>query len=392
MLSTRWLVLGAAGIAFAAAHGFGRFGITLILPPMRDGLGLSNGEVGAIAGLGLAAYLLCSVPAGALVSRFGTRRVVVVGLLATAIGLAGTGLADGFASAVAAQAIVGAASPAIIVPMLAIGGAWSSPAFRGRATGLVVAGGGIGILGAGLLVPVLLGPDGGDWRSAWRGLALGVLAATLVAVLGLRDPPGVGDRGGLNTPRLGLVYRSWAVWRLGVAFGLYGVAFIVYGTFFAAHLSQRGVATAMAGWLWSLAGLVSIGSGLAGGMLTDRLGASRTLVVMFVVQGAGLALLAWGDAPGWYAGSAVLYGASLWGFPPAVSKACSEIVGPALAPAALGVLALLFGLGQTIGPIIGGLLADQTGTLSAALLLGAAADGAGVVWVLLLRQPAAAES
>ena len=388
----RWVVLAAAAVAFAAAHGFGRFGFTLILPSMRDGLALSNGEIGTIAGLGLAAYLLCSVPSGALVSRLGTRPVVVAGLLATAAGLAWTGLADSFAAATAAQALVGAASPAIIVPTLAIGGAWFAPAFRGRATGLVVAGGGLGILAAGLLVPVLLGPGDGDWRRAWWGLAVGVLAATLIAALGLRDPPdargqgrGRGEPGAIPAPRLGPVYRSAAVWHLGVVFGLYGVAFIVYGTFFAAHLAQHGVDAATAGRLWSLAGLVSVGSGLSGGVLADRLGSNRTLALMFAMQGASLAMLAWGNGPGWYAGSAVLYGASLWGFPPAVSKACAEIVGPALAPAALGVLALVFGVGQTIGPIVGGLLADRGGTLAAALLFGAASDAAGALVALLLR-------
>jgi len=381
----RWPALFAAAVAFMAAQGFGRFGFALILPSMRDGLGLSNGEMGLMAGIGLAAYLLSSAPIGVLAAWFGTRRVVVGGLLGIAAGLAGTGLAEGFAMAAAAQALVGAASPGVIVPVLAAGTAWFPPSVHGRVTGLVVAGGGLGVLTTGLVVPLLLGTgDELAWRRAWGSLALGTLAASLLVALLLRDPPAVGSA--TARPSLGAVYRSAAVWRLGIVFGFYAVAYIVYGTFFAAHLAQRGVDGVTAGRLWSLVGVASIGSGLLGGVLADRLGWSLALAAMFAMEGTGLALLALGDGLAWYAVSAIFFGASFWGFPSAISKACAEIVGPALAPAAIGLLAVFFGVGQVVGPVVGGLLADWTGALSAALLLGAAADLAGVVGSLLLPQ------
>jgi predicted MFS family arabinose efflux permease len=334
--------------------------------------------------------------------------VVVGGLLGTAAGLAGTGFASGFVVAMYGQIVVGASAPFAIVPILAIGGRWVRPAFRGRATGLVVAGGGFGLLLAGLLVPLLLAPgDASAWRRAWWGLAAGVLAAAAVTALLLRDPPatlpsaesGGADRGGTDHARqapigasggaaadsasLGrAVYRRPAVWRLALVFGLYGVSYIVYGTFFAAHLQRHGLDAATAGRLWSLAGLVAVGSGLLGGMLADRLGPSAALVAMFSCQGAGMALLALGDGVGWFALSAAVYGASLWGFPPAISKACTELVGPRLAPAALGLMATAFALGQAGGPMVAGLLADATGSLAPGLLFGALADllGAMVAW------------
>jgi MFS family permease len=380
----RRLALTAAAMAFAAGQGFGRFGLALILPSMRDGLGLSDGEMGLLAGISLAAYILFSVPAGALAARFGTRPVVVGGLVGTAVGLGATGLAGGLPGAVAAQVLVGVAGPAVIVPVLAIGGAWSGPEARGRATGLVVCGGGAGLLLAGLIVPLVLGPPGDPsaWRRAWWGLAVGTLAAAGVAAAWLRDPPG--GAGSADRPRLGAVYRSSAVWRLALVFGLYGVSYIVYGVFFAAQLDRRGLDAAAAGRLWSLVGAISIGSGLLGGVLADRLGPARALVLMFATQGAGLATLALGDGVGWFALSAILYGASIWGFPSAVSKASTELVGPALAPAALGLLVLVFGVGQAFSPIAAGLLADQTGSLAPALLLGVAADALGALGSLLL--------
>jgi nitrate/nitrite transporter NarK len=388
------LPLAAAAIAYLAAQGFGRFGFGLVLPAMRDGLGLSTGEMGVLAGIGLAAYLVSSVPAGALAARVGTRPVVVVGLLGTALGLALTGLADGFLPAALAQGLVGVSAPAAIVPLLAFGGRWVAPAFRGRATGLVVAGGGTGLLLAGLLVPLLLAPgDPLAWRRAWWGLAGGVLAATVVAALGLRDPPAARPVGGAVDPAdataaapggsaLRAIYGRAPVWRLALIFGLYGVSYIVYGTFFAAQLQRHGLDATTAGRLWSLAGLVAIGSGFLGGTLADRLGPSVALVLLFALQGAGMAALALGDGLGWFTVSALVYGISMWGFPAAITRACTELVGPTLAPAALGLLATFFAVGQAGGPIVAGLLADLTGSLAPGLLFGAGTDAAGlaVAW------------
>src|SRR5215475_13119781 len=105
------LPLAAAAVGFLAAQGLGRFGFGLVLPAMRDALGLSTGQMGLLAGIGLAAYLIASVPAGALAARFGTRWMVVGGLLGTAVGLAGTGFANGFIGAMYGQIVVGASGP-----------------------------------------------------------------------------------------------------------------------------------------------------------------------------------------------------------------------------------------------------------------------------------------
>ncbi|MCC6175237.1 MAG: MFS transporter [Chloroflexi bacterium] len=419
--------LGAAAVAFMAAQGFGRFGFGLVLPAMRDALGLTNGEMGTLAGVGLVAYLISSAPAGALATRYGTRWVVVSGLLGIAAGLAGTGFATGFVLAAGCQALAGITAPAAVVPLLAVGNRWAPPALQGRATGLVVAGGGLGLLAAGVLVPWLLGPnDALAWRRAWWGLGGATLAAAIVAALFLRDPPrrtppgprsmtrvqpespavvrtasapdarpderigsreppGHSQREGSRTG-IGLVYRSGGVWRLAVVYALYGVAYIVYGTFFAAHLQQRGLGAAEVGRLWALAGLAAAASGLVGGLLADRLGPTTALVTMFLLEGGGLTTLALGDGTAWYALSALLYGISMFGFPAAVSKACSALVGPRLASAALGLLATTFAVGQAAGPIVAGVLADYTGSLGPGLLFAAASDAFGALVLLVLRE------
>src|SRR5437763_9421606 len=226
----RALVLLGAGLAFMAGQAFGRFALTLILPDMRAGLGMSYADLGLIAGAAFGAYLLCAAPAGAASARFGPRRVVSSCLALSAVALAVTGLAPSFPLALAAQALNGAVGAGIVVPVLGLGPSWFGPRSRARATGVVVAGGGVGLAISGVLIPAALRAGGGDgWRLAWFSLALGLLATAGLATVLLGDPPrppGTPAR----RPGLRAIYRSPAVWSIGLIFGCYGMAFAVYGT------------------------------------------------------------------------------------------------------------------------------------------------------------------
>lgn len=378
-LQARVAVLVGAGLAFMAGQGFARFGLTLILPEMQAALGMSYGDLGLIAGVAFGAYLLSAAPAGALAARRGPRPVVATSLALCGLGLALTGLAPSFPAAVAAQALTGAAGAGVIVPVLGLSPGWFERRSWARATGAIAAGGGVGLTASGLVVPALLRAGGASgWRLAWLSLGAAVAVIAGLALALLRNPPRA-DGTPRPPPPLSAVYRSAALWRVALAFACYGVAFAIYGTFFGAHLvGQRGLANEAAGQLWALGGLASIPSGLLGGWLGDRFGRRRPLMLLFLAEGISLGTLALGDHTGWYLASVVLYGLTVWGFPAVITAASADVIGPELAPAAAGLLVVVFGIGQAFGPPVAGALAQASGTLSTALLLGAAADGVGV--------------
>jgi predicted MFS family arabinose efflux permease len=386
------VVLATATLAFAAAVGLTRFGYTLIAPGMRAGLGLSATGIGSVASISLLSYLVCSLPAGALATRFGARRVVTSGLALAALGLAATSLAVDLPGAILPQMLAGGAVAAVIVPVLAVGSTWFPPHQWGRAGGVVVGGGGLGILGTGLLVPLFLGPDPVvGWRQAWLGLAGCVLLTAVVSGALLRDEPIARTVAGGPRPAARLVFRSLMVWRLGLIFLLYGLAYITYGAFFGLRLSQdAGLPTGEIARLWSLTGLAGMGGGLLAGLLSDRLGPRLTLCLLFALQGTSEALLGLGDALPWFAASAALYGLTVWAFAAVVSQACALVVGTALAPAAVSLAVVLMSVGQFSGPAIGGVLADAFGSYTPALLLAAAADLLGILGCLSLRIPSSA--
>jgi predicted MFS family arabinose efflux permease len=353
---------------------------------MRAALGLTYAQAGLIAGGAFTAYLAAAGPAGAIAAHRGPRLIVSASLALAALALALTALANSFETVLAAQVLNGAAGAGIITPVLGLGPGWVKRRYWARATGAIVAGGGVGLVLSGWLVPFALTAGGADgWRWAWLTLALLLLLVALLAALWLRNPPHPTDAPATR-PDPRAVYRSRAVWWLGLAFGLYGVAYAIYGTFFGARLiEQGGLERAAAGQLWSLVGLAAIVSGPLGGILADRFGRPGPLAALFLAEGLALTALALGAGSGWYAASALLYGLSVWGFPAVVSAAAADAVGPDLTPAAMGLAVVCFGVGQALGPPGAAAVAELSGRLDLALLVGAAADLVGVVVALRLR-------
>jgi MFS family permease len=75
------------------------------------------------------------------------------------------------------------------VPMMVLVSHWFTKAKRGQAAGIMLAGNGLAIIFAGMLVPLLnriLGADG--WRSGWR--ILGAISAGIAITAGLLFPRG----------------------------------------------------------------------------------------------------------------------------------------------------------------------------------------------------------
>ena len=73
-----------------------------------------------------------------------------------------------------------------------------------------------------------------------------------------------------------------------------------------------------------------------------------------------------------------------------MAAACGDVLGPRLAPAALGLITLIFGVGQAIAPSIAGAMADASGSFVSALLLAAGVALSGALGAFFLRPTPAA--
>jgi MFS family permease len=71
-----------------------------------------------------------------------------------------------------------------------------------------------------------------------------------------------------------------------------------------------------------------------------------------------------------------------WSVPAIVSASCGDLLGHRLAPAALGFVTIFFGMGQILGPVTAGMIADASGSFRLAFML-----GSGVTMVGALGAP-----
>ena len=81
----------------AIAQSFGRFTYGVLLPAVRDDLGLSNTVAGSLVTVNMAAYLLGTLVVAAASSRFRLLSVMQVGLVLAIIGQALATIAPGAA-------------------------------------------------------------------------------------------------------------------------------------------------------------------------------------------------------------------------------------------------------------------------------------------------------
>jgi MFS family permease len=393
------LILALAVLSVFAALGLARFGYSMLLPSMQAALGISNTGAGQVQSWNLLGYLLAVVAAGALASRYGARRVTTAALAVVALGMLVTGLLPTFAGACAGRFLAGVGGAGANVPVM--GGlvpAWFAGRRRGLAAGVVVSGSSLGLMVTGPLVPLVLrvyGPDG--WRLCWylfAGMALGV--CLLVGVL-LRDRPDqVGmqpfGQGAGGAPANAVAKARWRdvvgsgyLWHLAAVYFAFGFSYIMYSTFFVKHLVDGYAwSQADAGQLWMRIGATSIASGFVWGVFSDRFGRRLALVLIFGLQGAGFAVLGLGQGAGAVYASAGLFALTAWSIPAVVAAIAGDRFGAAMAPPALGLVTLVFGLGQVLSPYTGGWLADATGSFVVPMVLAAAVAWAGALGTVLL--------
>jgi len=391
-----WVVVFTGLLVTIGAHGFGRMSYTLILPAMKEGLHFSYTQLGLLGTGNFIGYLLMAIIGGFLAARFGSRLVIALALVLMGLTMFLTGLADGFGLAFASRLMTGLGNGAAYVPAMALGSAWFAVRRRGFATGIVSAGIGGGTMIAGLIVPLILGAHGQEgWRFAWYWLGGAVLVIAGLAALLLRSRPdemGLGQVGAEESPPAagqparagaldwGGICRRPAVWYLGLVYFMYGFSYIIYMTFFAAYLvNELGLSSLRAGSLWALVGGLSIFCGVIWGGISDRLGRPRGAALAYLTLAAAYLIFALIRLKSGAYVSAVIFGLTAWSIPTIMAAAAGDYVGPRMAPAGLGFITLFFGVGQALGPYVGGLLADASGSFRLPFLLAGAVSLLGVL-------------
>jgi predicted MFS family arabinose efflux permease len=362
-------LLLSAGLALGpmVVTGIARFAYGLLLPAMRDDLGWSFTQAGAMNTANGLGYLIGTVLSLRLAGTVDARRTFAWGLLATALTLIASGLVRSLDALLALRAITGIASALVFVSGTALAARIGPPQRAPLAIAVYFSGAGLGIVLSGVALPALFErSDMAAWPLAWLGLGAAALLCTPLGVLACAALPST--RGARQPSR-------WQAQPLALSFighFLFGAGYIVYMTFVLSWMATRGSSAATVSAVWALLGSAIVASPLVWRrVLRDgRGGAPLARAIAVLAAGAALPLC----STAWpvMALSAMLVGCAVM-IPAAASTAfVRRGVRAPSADAALATYAVVFAAGQCVGPVPAGLLADATGSVSAALALGAA--------------------
>jgi len=398
-----WIIAIMSVVTVLGALGLARFGYTMILPSMKEGLGLTDSQAGDLATANMIGYLVMAVTCGYLASRFGPRIVVTIFMCIIGASMILTGMAPNFQMALLGRLLTGVGSGGTNVPVMGLVPAWFSAKRRGLATGMAVSGSSFGMVVTGLLVPAILGRYGDvGWRYSWYWLAGFAFVIALLGYFILRNHPrdkGLAPIGAVETGvvapvvkaaalQWGTVYKAAPVWHLALIYILFGFSYIIYTTFFARYLTwEAGFTTQAAGALWSVVGIVSVISGFIWGTVSDVVGRKYGLAIVYFLQFLCFTIFGLWKAPAGYYLSALLFALTAWSIPGIMAAASGDLLGDRLAPAALGFITLFFGMGQACGTFIGGRVADLTGSYTLAFVIAGSAALVGAIASLFLRTP-----
>lgn len=132
----------------------------LLIEPMKRELGLTDVQIGLLQGTAYGiAYGLCSLPMGWMIDRNNRVRLLMVGTLIWAVGMAGSGLAQGYGALIAWRVLLGILAALLTPSSISIICDLYPPERRAVATSIFATGqaGGqaLGILAGGLIFEML---------------------------------------------------------------------------------------------------------------------------------------------------------------------------------------------------------------------------------------------
>lgn len=373
-----WFVVAAAFavtfVGFGSAYAFSAFVDSL----QRD-FAASRGSVSLVFSLAGFLYFGLGILSGPLADRWGSRRLAVLGMILTGMGLAIASAARSLAEVYAAYGIgVGLGVGCAYVPAVGAVQRWFVRR-RGFASGLAVSGIGVGTLAmppfASLLIQAL------GWREAY--LILGCLAAVLgggMALLIEDDPRGraLGPDGDPAQPRAQSVRPAGASIHEAITSRRFVVLYVAclicsFGVFvpfvhLVPYALDHGIAPASAVLLLGVIGVGSTAGRFCLGGLADRMGRRLSLIATFVGMALSLAIWLFSATLWPLAAFALVYGVFYGGWVAVLPALVMDYFGGRNVSGLIGILYTSVAFGTLIGPSAAGFAFDMTRSYSVPIL------------------------
>lgn len=387
----RWVIVAAGGLLGCVAIG-AMFSLPVFLRPISEDTGWSVTGVSSAMTFGFLSMAVASIAWGSLSDRLGARLIVLIGSVMLAGSLF---LASRATSLIEFQIVfgllVGAATAAIFAPMMACVTGWFDT-HRSLAVSLVSAGMGMAPMTMSPLAAWLVSDY--DWRTALQIIALIVAVVMIPTTLLVRRPP-VQDKQGADAAMDGGPQSA-----MSVSQAVRSPQFIVLlltnffccathsGPIFhtVSYAVTCGIPMIAAVSIYSVEGLAGMGGRVAFGLLGDRFGAKRILVLGLLVQAFGALAYVFVSGLGAFYAVAALFGFIYAGIMPLYAVLARENFPQRMMGTVIGGTAMAGSLGMATGPLAGGLIYDAFASY-AWLYIGAWGIGIGAFLIALTFRP-----
>ena len=354
-----WVLLGAAlilALSLGIRHGFGLF-----LAPMSAEFGWGRGVFALAIALQNLIWGLAQPFAGALADRFGAARVVALGGVLYAIGLACMGLADSELSLSLSAGLLiglGLSGTSFSVILGVVGRALPA---EHRSMGIASAAGSFGQFA---MLPGTLG------LISWLGwstalLVMGVLVAFIVPLVRmLKDrplPTQAHDQ--TLTEALREACGHSGFWLLALGFFVCGFQVVFIGVHLPSYLVDQHLPASVGTTVLALVGLFNIFGTYIAGWLGGRMSKPRLLTGLYLLRAVVIVLFLWFPVTTF---SACLFGVAmglLWlSTVPLTNGTVATLFGVRNLSMLGGIVFLFHQLGAFLGGWLGGLVYDHTGS------------------------------
>src|SRR6478736_2811795 len=360
--SYRWVIVAAGGLLGCVAIG-GMFSLPVFLQPIAKDTGWSVTGISSAMTIGFLAMACTSMAWGTATDRFGPLPVVLTGSIVLSLSLFAASHATSLlAFQVMFGLLVGASCAAIFAPMMATLAAW--------------------------LV------SGHDWRTSMQIVALVVGAIMIPVSFLVRRPPALAHAVAAPAGE-GVVQGEMS---MGEALRSPQFLILLATNFFCcathsgpiihtvSYAVSCGIPLIAAVTIYSVEGLAGLGGRIAFGLLGDRFGAKRVLVLGLLAQAFGaLGYVFVRELAAFYT-VAALFGFIYAGTMPLYSVLARENFPLRMMGTVIGGTAMAGSLGMATGPLAGGLIYDTFASY-AWLYIGSWIMGIGALLIALTFRP-----
>ena len=387
----RWVIVALGGLMGCVALG-AMFSLAVFLTPMSEQSGWSRAGISFAMTINFIVMAFGSFAWGAASDRWGARVVTLCGSVLLGAALVLAGRAPTLLSFQLTYGIlIGVAASAFFAPMIATVTGWFETQ-RNLAVSLVSAGMGMAPLTISPLASWLITHYG--WRAAM--FYIGILAWVLLipAALFVRRPPvAAGADGKAAAPvkaapgEVSRALTSAPFLVLGFTFALCCMAHSGPIFHVVSYAMYCGIGAMAAVSVYSVEGLAGLGGRVLIGLLADRFGAKRLLVITLAVQAVAIAAyLKVNELSEFYA-LAVIFGVAYGGGMPLYASIARDYFGQHIMGTVFGAATMLSSLGMALGPVAGGWVFDNFSNYAWLYIASAAVAVGAVLLALMFPKP-----